>query len=145
MAKLEGKLHPGQYEVLRAIWEIGPPGATTLQIWELISRKRSIVRTTVLNVVDRLEKRGWLSRQKLEGDWHYWPNASREEIEAGVAEEFVNCFFEGSASDLMLSLIGQQKVTPEEMARLKEALFQAKAGTTPSKRQNKKQPGRKLR
>ncbi len=57
----------------------------------------------MLNVVDRLEKRGWLSRQELAGGWHYWPTRSREEIEAQVAEEFVNSFLEGSPSDLMLS------------------------------------------
>ncbi len=126
MPKPEGQLHPGQYEVLQAIWEIGPPGATTLEIWEQISKKRSIVRTTVLNVVDRLEKRGWLTRHDSDAGWRYWPTAPREQIEAKVAEQFVHQFFEGSASDLMLSLIGQEKVPPAEIERLREILDQAR-------------------
>src|SRR5688572_3986537 len=122
----EGKLHPGQYEVLQAIWEIGPPGATTLEIWEQISRKRSVVRTTVLNVVDRLEKKGWLTREESEAGWRYWPRASREEIEALVASDFVESFFAGSASGLVLSLIGQEKLAPDEVERLRQVLEEAR-------------------
>ena len=123
----DGKLHPGQYEVLRAIWEIGEPGATTLQVWEHISKQRAVVRTTVLNVVDKLEKRGWLSRQQIDGEWHYWPTARREEIEATVAEDFLANFFDGSASGLMVSLIGERKLSSTEIDRLREVLEQARS------------------
>ena len=126
MSVPEGKLHPGQYEVVRAIWKIGPPGATTLQVWEHISEKRSIVRTTVLNVVDKLEKRGWLKRKKINGEWHYWPTAKREEIEAAVADDFLQSFFDGSASELMVSLIGESKISATEIDRLKTVLDQAR-------------------
>ena len=122
----DGKLHPGQYEVLRTIWEIGPPGATTLQVWEHISKNRSIVRTTVLNVVDKLEKRGWLTRQQIDGEWHYWPTARKEEIEASVAEDFLASFFGGSASELVVSLVGESKISATEIERLKDVLEQAR-------------------
>jgi len=137
MALPDGKLHPGQYEVLRAIWEIGEPGATTLQVWEHISKKRSIVRTTVLNVVDKLEKRGWLSRQQVDGEWHYWPTARREEIEATVAEDFLANFFDGSASGLMVSLIGESKLSSTEIQRLREVLEQARTSKPRRKRKRK--------
>jgi predicted transcriptional regulator len=138
MPKPDGQLHPGQYEVLQAIWEIGPPGATTLEIWERISARRPIVRTTVLNVVDRLEKRGWLTRQESDDGWRYWPAASREEIEATVAADFVKNFFQGSASDLVLSLIGQEKVPPEEIDRLREVVEQARKNKAKAKKRDKR-------
>jgi BlaI family penicillinase repressor len=122
----DGKLHPGQYEVVRALWEIGPPGATTLQVWEHILKTRSIVRTTVLKVIDKLEERDWLKRKKIDGEWHYWPTAKREEIEAAVADDFLQSFFAGSASELMISLIGESKISVSEIDRLKKVLDQAK-------------------
>jgi BlaI family penicillinase repressor len=134
----EGKLHPGQYEVLRAIWEIGPPGATTLQVWEHISKSRSIVRTTILKVVDKLEERAWLRRKKIGGEWHYWPTAERSEVEAAVAEDFLGSFFAGSASELMVSLIGESKVSETEINRLKAVLDQAKQAKSKTKGKPKK-------
>jgi BlaI family penicillinase repressor len=122
----DGKLHPGQYEVVRALWEIGPPGATTLQVWEHILKTRSVVRTTVLKVIDKLEERDWLKRKKIDGEWHYWPTAKREEIEAAVADDFLQSFFAGSASELMVSLIGESKISASEIDRLKKVLDQAK-------------------
>ena len=39
----EGRLSPAQYEILEAIWDVGPPGATGLQIWERVSNPSSTV------------------------------------------------------------------------------------------------------
>lgn len=128
MPKPEGRLSPAQYAILQAIWEIGgPPGATRVEIWELITPERPIVRTTVLNLVDRLEHRGWLERTETDGEQRFWPTAPREQIEANVAEDFVNRFFKGSASDLVMSLFGRKKIGPAEIDHLKEVLEEAKA------------------
>ena len=40
---------------------------TVAEIWQAIGASRAIGRTTVLNQVDRLEKRGWLRRVAGEG------------------------------------------------------------------------------
>jgi len=127
MPKPEGRLSPAQYEILQAIWEIGAPGATRMQIWDLIVQERPIVRTTVLNLVDRLERRGWLKRIETDGKMLFWPTASREQIEADVAKDFVDCFFKGSASHLVMSLFGRRKINSEEIERLKDVLEEGKA------------------
>jgi BlaI family penicillinase repressor len=139
MADLERRLSAAQYEVLQAIWEIGPPGGTTLQIWKIIVKKRSIVRNTVLKVVERLEKRGWLRREaELADGFHYWPTKTREEVEAMLSGDFVESFFEGSASQLVLSLLGQKQVGSEELARLKQLLAEAEAAESAKKRTSAK-------
>jgi BlaI family penicillinase repressor len=127
MPKPAGRLSPAQYEILQAIWEIGPPGATRMQIWERIVQERPVVRTTVLNLVDRLENRGWLKRVETDGKMRFWPTAPRAEIEADVAADFVDCFFKGSASHLVMSLFGRKDIDPAEIDRLKEVLEEGKA------------------
>ena len=134
MPKPEGRLSPAQYEILQAIWEVGPPGATRMQVWELIARQRPIVRTTVLNLVDRLVKRGWLKRIETDGQMRFWPTAPREQIEADVAEDFVDCFFKGSASHLVMSLFGRREINSAEIDRLKEVLEQGKAHKAAAKK-----------
>ncbi|MFB3111017.1 MAG: BlaI/MecI/CopY family transcriptional regulator [Gemmatimonadales bacterium] len=63
----EGNLTPAQYEILQVIWGGDEEGATVAEIWQEISKLRSVGRTTVLNLVDRLEKRGWLTRRQVQG------------------------------------------------------------------------------
>ena len=109
MRQPEGRLSPAQYEILEAIWEIGPPGATGNRVWERISKKRNVVRTTTINLINRLESRGWLKRTETDGSIVFWPTLPREEIEAEVAEDFVKCFFGGSASQLIMSFLGERK------------------------------------
>ena len=61
MVDPEGNLTPVQYEILQVIWDGDDAGSTVAEIWREISKSRSVGRTTILNLVDRLEKRGWLS------------------------------------------------------------------------------------
>jgi BlaI family transcriptional regulator, penicillinase repressor len=119
MTQPEGTLTAAQHEILDAIWNAPPSGATVTEIWQAIGRQRRITRTTVLNQVDRLEKRGWLKRQKGEDGFRYVATRSREQVAHGLAEEFVDSFFGGSAGDLVMSLLGSKKLKPGEIARLK--------------------------
>lgn len=135
MTKPNGTLSPAQYEIIEALWEIGPPGGTTLQIWQVISRTRPIVRNTIVNLVDRLAKRGWLRREaQLADGWHYWPTVTREEAEVMLADDFVSSFFRGKASKLLVSLVGGRKVSSEELTELKRLLEEVEAEQPPAKK-----------
>ena len=110
--------------VLEAVWDEGPDGATRAQIWERISERRSVVRTTIVNLVDRLEARGWLERDESGGSLVFRPTLPREEVEAEVADDFLKSFFGGSASHLIMSLFGREKVSSDEVQRIKELVQQ---------------------
>jgi len=137
MQNPEGRLSPAQYEILEAIWDVGPPGATGMQVWERISKKRKVVRTTTINLVNRLEARSWLSGDDTQGSILFWPTLPREKIEADVAEDFVECFFGGSASQLIMSLFGREKISPEEVERLRKG-YDEKSAKKKSGRPRKK-------
>ncbi len=85
-----------QFEILEAAWN-GAAGASVAEIWETVSAKCFVTRTTILNLVDRLAKRGWLARQKTDGVYRYRPTVDRETATGKVAAEFVDAFFSGSA------------------------------------------------
>ena len=70
MASPEGSLTSGQFEIMQLLWE-SKDGLTVVEIWETIGVDRDVSRTTILNQVDRLEKRGWLERNKVEGVFRY--------------------------------------------------------------------------
>ena len=125
MSQPEGGLTPAQHEILEAVWDHGATGATVAEIWQVISAKRPVQRTTVLNQVDRLEKRGWLLRRHGDTAHRYFAVVSREQAAAWLAGSFVDDFFDGSASNLVLSLLGSSKLSPDDVARLRKALDSA--------------------
>ncbi|QDT88586.1 BlaI/MecI/CopY family transcriptional regulator [Gimesia algae] len=122
MTNAEGTLTAAQYQILEVIWSGPDAGATVTQIWQAICHQREVTRTTVLNQVDRLEKRGWLRRKKHDDGYRYVATQSREQAAREITAEFVDSYFAGSASELLMSLLGTKKLKPAEIARLRKLL-----------------------
>ena len=120
--KAKGMLTAAQFEIMEVSWEAGTPGATVQEIWRRISERRAIGRTTVLNQVDRLEKRGWLRRMKGDGARSYAAAITRGEAIARLTGRFVADFFDGSASHLVQSLLGSEKLDDRELGHLQDLL-----------------------
>jgi len=128
----EGKLTPAQYEIMELVWNAGPSGATVSELWEVIGPRRDVLRTTVQNLVDRLEKRRWLKRGKGKGGYRYCATTGRLETARGLAEDFVDEFFAGSASEMVMSLFGSKRLTRDELARLRKLLDSRLAKKNPN-------------
>jgi predicted transcriptional regulator len=107
---------------MAVVWESGTQGATVTEIWQAISAQRRVGRTTILNLVDRLEKRDWLARRDREKPCHYLAALGREETAVFLAGGFVDDFFAGSASNLVMSLLGSSRLKPGEIDRLRQVL-----------------------
>ena len=122
MHVVRGSITPAQHEILRAVWQAGAAGATVAEIWKTIAATRRVGRTTILNLVDRLEKRGWLVRLEGDGVSRYRSALGHEETAARLAAEFVDGFFAGSAANLMASLLGRGKIKTGEVKRLRAFL-----------------------
>ena len=122
MARPSGSLTPIQHEIMGVVWDSGDEGATVTEIWQTIGEQREVGRTTILNLVARLVKRHWLVRQDRRKPTRYLPALSREETAASLAGGFVEDFFGGSASNLVMSLLGSKRLKPEEIAQLRNVL-----------------------
>lgn len=131
MPRPEGKLTPAQFEIMEIAWD-APNGITVADIWKVISARRGVGRTTVLNLVDRLEARGWLKRRKSDSAFQYTATVDRQTATGQVATEFVQDFFGGSTAELMMSLLGNRRITQAEVERLRKMLDeQTKAKRAP--------------
>lgn len=117
----EGKLTPGQFEILQRVWD-SPGGLTVAEIWDGVRTERDVSRTTILNLVDRLEKRGWLTRSKDDSVFRYQAVVERATAENQLANDFVKDFFAGSAVSLVMSLLGSKPVTKADIRKLQQLL-----------------------
>ncbi len=132
MATPEGKLTPVQFEIMQLIWN-STRGMTSGEIWEAIRPGRDVSRTTVLNLVDRLEKRAWLKRRKDQGVFRYAAAVERQSVEAQLATDFVQEFFDGSAANMVMSLLGSGRIPKPEIQRIKRLVDERESGTTRNK------------
>ncbi len=117
---------------MQLIWS-STQGMTIGEIWEAIRAGRDVSRTTVLNLVDRLEKRSWLKRRKDQGVFRYAAAAERAAVEAQLAADFVEEFFAGSAANLVMSLLGSRRISKADIQRLKRLMDEKASGSTRNK------------
>lgn len=132
MTAPEGKLTPVQFEIMQLVWK-SAEGMTIGEIWEAIRTGRDVSRTTVLNLVDRLEKRGWLKRRKDQGVFRYAAAVQRQSVETQLAADFVQEFFDGSAANLVMSLLGSQRISKADIQRLKRLMDEKESKSTRNK------------
>lgn len=122
----EGDLTAAQYELLAVAWDGPAMGMSVAEIWQAVADRRGVTRTTVLNVVDRLEKRGWLARESIGGVYRYRPTLDRATAEARLATGFMAEFFGGSPTQLVQSLLGSDDVSSADIDRLQQVIAEAK-------------------
>lgn len=134
MKQPTGGVTAAQFEILQVFWDCGRD-LTVTEIWEEIAARRKVGRTTILNLVDRLEKRGWLTREKVEGLFRYRPAIDRAETESLLASSFVSDFFSGSPSNFLLSLLGSSSPSPTELQRLRQLLDESSPASPASPKQ----------
>ena len=122
MPEPAGSLTSIQHEIMGVVWDSGAEGATVTEIWQAIATQREVGRTTILNLISRLAKRDWLVRRDHRKPTHYLAALGREETAAVLAGGFVEDFFGGSASNLVMSLLGSKRLKPSEIEQLRGVL-----------------------
>src|SRR4051794_18000783 len=102
MAKPNERPLPGlsdaQLEIMHVVWDGGE--VTVTDVWTALSGRRAVARNTVLTLMDRLEKKGWLTR-RADGQTHIYTAAvPRATTLGGVVRRLVDAAFAGSAEGL---------------------------------------------
>lgn len=109
-----------QLEIMHLLWE--REEATVTDVWQVLSADREVARNTVLTVVDRLAKRGWLEKKPIANTHLYRPTISREEALGTVVERLVDTAFAGSADRMVMALLDGRGVTADEASRIRDLI-----------------------
>jgi predicted transcriptional regulator len=72
--------------VMDRVWEADHP-VRVRELLEQLHYEKSLALTTVLTVMERLYRKGWLAREKHGRAHEYWPTVSRADYAAGLMEE----------------------------------------------------------
>lgn len=113
-----------QLEVMQVVWQHDE--ITVSDVWQAISEKRTIARNTVLTVLDRLEKRGWLQKRMVGNVQLYRAAVSEKATLTQAVQRLVNTFFSGSSDALMMTLLEGRGVSPQEAQRIRQQIENAR-------------------
>lgn len=109
-----------ELEILHVLWTNGP--STVRQVHETLSQSRDIGYTTALKLMQIMHEKGLLTRD-AEGKSHLYTAAvSEDETQRGLVDRFVETAFRGSASKLVMQVLGQHKTSQEELDEIKRLL-----------------------
>jgi predicted transcriptional regulator len=124
----KGSLTAAQYEIMAVVWSAPKDGITIADIWQQIAAEREIGRTTVLNQVDRLERRGWLKRLPGGGPTRFVATLSKGDASQQLVADFVSDYFQGSTVELVSALLGNDAcaLTHKDVHHLRKLLAAAR-------------------
>jgi len=84
---------------LQALWSLGEANVRDVQT--VVSRSRKLAYTTIMTVLERLVRKGRLTRRKTGRAFVYSLQASREAMRRAAIRELVDGFFDGSEEELI--------------------------------------------
>jgi len=111
---------PGEQELALLTWLAEHPAITVGEVADLYGAPRGLARSTVLTMMERLRKKGHLSRQRVEGIFRYATDAGPEAVLKDAVGTFVSRTLGGSVSPFVAYLSDEVDVTPEQLAELEE-------------------------
>ena len=109
-------LTPHELEIMKVVWSRGH--TTVRDVYEALLEERKIAYTTVMTMMNVLERKGHL-RKKAEGrSFLYRPTRPQRQVVGSMVREFVQRVFGGSAAPLLAHLLDEERLTPEDLDAL---------------------------
>lgn len=116
-------LTEAELRLMRILWDRGE--STVGELVAALPKKLDLAYNSVLTTIRILEQKGYVRHRKEGRAFSYVAVIEQEQAGASEVKHLLERFFGNSREKLMLALLGGGEVTPEELARLKEAIDQA--------------------
>jgi predicted transcriptional regulator len=110
---------------LNALWEIQEGNVEDVR--KHVSQNRPLAYTTVLTLLDRLARRGAVSRRKEGRGFRYQPTVERDKLRRLALRHFLEYHFDGSEAKLKIFLEQPVEEPAPELSGEFEAAEQSRA------------------
>ncbi len=118
MAKREPDITPAELRIMKILWRIG--SANVGEVKDLLTAEGGDepAYTTVMTMMKQLAEKGALQVEKTRQPFVYKPAVRREQVMSQRLKQFLNTVFDGQAGELVLRLVDEAKLSPEDLKRL---------------------------
>ena len=124
------KLHDlgtAEFDVLKALWEVGP--ATVREVLtHLHERGRRLAYTTVQTLLTRLEQKRYVTSDKSDLAHVFRAKVTRDRVTRTRLKNLMSQLYDGAAGPLVLQLVKTERLTPEELDQLHKLIDRLDSG-----------------
>ncbi|HMK03697.1 MAG TPA: BlaI/MecI/CopY family transcriptional regulator [Ferruginibacter sp.] len=110
-----------ELEILQVLWQHGP--STVRFVNEQLNKeKREVQYTSTLKLMQIMADKGLLKRDLSQMKHIYSAAEEENKTKDALLERFVNTMYNGSASSLLLQLLGNKKTSKKEIDAIKDLI-----------------------
>jgi predicted transcriptional regulator len=114
-----------ELQILNVLWERGP--SSVRDVLEALSTPKPIY-TTVLTMMRLMHEKGYLDRRER-GRAHVYTARLREQsTKRGLLRDLIQGAFRGSAEALLVRLLEDEKLSSEELDRIRQLIAEKETG-----------------
>ena len=119
----ESKIDPtkSELEILQVLWQCGPSTVRFVND-TLNEQKRAVQYTSTLKLMQIMAEKKMLKRDETNMKHIYIAAMEEEKTKSFLLDRFVDSMFNGSASSLMMQLLGNKKTSAKELQQIKDML-----------------------
>jgi predicted transcriptional regulator len=121
--KKSNTLTEAELRLMKILWRRGESAVGDLVA--AIPDGETLAYNSVLTTIRILEQKGYVEHRQEGRAFVYRPLVAEEEAGRSEVRHLMSRFFGNSREQLLLSLLGDDEMTPEELNRLKEAIESA--------------------
>jgi predicted transcriptional regulator len=110
---------PAEVDILGILFASGP--STVREVHERLGAKRPVGYTGALKLLQNMHAKGLVHRNQ-DGQAHVYEAREPARMKRQLLGDLVQRVFAGSASQLVLHLLEDQKATPEELEEIRQML-----------------------
>jgi BlaI family transcriptional regulator, penicillinase repressor len=115
-----------ELEILQILWQKGP--VAVKEVHEILGGEPANGYTTILKLMQIMNEKGLVTRQKS-GKLHLYEAAiSQENTQQQILDKMINTVFQGSAKQLVMSALGNKKSSREELTEIRKYLEKLEGG-----------------
>jgi len=123
MRRHHATLTAQELAIMKIVWRRGT--ATVRDVYESLLESRHIAYTTVMTMMNILEGKGYLKKDKQDRAYLYRPAKPERVVIGGMVREFVNRVFDGAASPLLVHLVHDSRLSERDRRELLKLIDQA--------------------
>jgi predicted transcriptional regulator len=125
--KRSNTLTQAELRLMKVLWDRGE--STVSDMVTATSAESPLAYTSVLTTIRILETKGYVSHRQDGRAFLYSSNVGEAEASRSEVRHVLQRFFGNSRERLLLSLLGDDEIGPEELKHLKEAIALAPDNT----------------
>jgi predicted transcriptional regulator len=110
-----------ELEILQVLWKNGPSTVRFVND-QLNEQKREVQYTSTLKLMQIMAEKGLVTRNESQMKHVYKAAVEEGKTKSFLLDRFVDTMYEGSASSLMMQLLGNKKTSKEELDAIKELI-----------------------